>query len=358
MPILWRYALQSYLRVFSLSVCTFIAVLIVARFKEIARFTALSGDWMKTGLFVVYQVPAILPIAIPISALIASLLLFQHLSRTFELTALRASGLSFRSILLPLLVGSLFLSVVNFSICAQMAPFCRREGKTLLYHETSQNPLLLLQRQKLVKIKHAYLNMKVKDEETTKDLVLIVHNDRTQRLGLLLAKKLRMVDDELLGGDLSIVSYINAEKGFDSLIIENQSSMSTSAPLLSVALKRNRPHLDMNALSLKMLRLKVQENGKKAKPARVEILRRISLSLAAFSVTLLGCSFGIEEGRNPSKRNLFAALFLTLIVLISYLLGKGLKNHLFLSSLAFILPHPCIWVCSIFRLHRISGGRV
>src|SRR5579872_4338640 len=114
MPILWRYALQSYLRVFSLSISTFIAVLIVARFKEIARFTALSGDWLKTGLYIVYQIPAILPIAIPISALIASLLLFQRLSRTFELTALRASGLSFRSILSPILFCSLLLTFFNF----------------------------------------------------------------------------------------------------------------------------------------------------------------------------------------------------------------------------------------------------
>lgn len=358
MPILWRYALQSYLRVFSLSVCTFIAVLIVARFKEVARFTALSGDFAKTGLFIVYQIPSILPIAIPISALIASLLLFQRLSRTFELTALRASGLSLRSILLPLLMCSLLLSLLNFSLCAQISPFCRREGKTLLYHETSQNPLLLLQRQKLVKIKHAYLNMKVKNEEMTKDLVLIVHNDSNQRLNLLLARKLRMVGDELLGGDLSIVSYLNSEKGFDSLIIENQSSMSTAAPLLSVALKRNRPRLDVNALDLKMLRIKAQENCKKAKPARVEILRRVSLSMAAFSFTLLGCAFGIEEGRNPSKRNLFAALFLTLTVLVSYLLGKGLKDYLLLGTLAFILPHPFIWFCSIFRLKRISRGHI
>ena len=108
-PILWRYALQSYLRVFLLSVCTFIAVLLVSRFKEIARFAALSSDSLKTALFVVYQFPLILPMAIPISALIASLLLFQRLSRGSELTALRASGLSLRSILTPLLFTSFSL---------------------------------------------------------------------------------------------------------------------------------------------------------------------------------------------------------------------------------------------------------
>jgi lipopolysaccharide export system permease protein len=212
----------------------------------------------------------------------------------------------------------------------------------LLYCETSQNPLVLLQRQKLVKIKHAYLNMKVKNEETTKDLVLIFHNNSNQRLNLLLAKKLRVSGDELLGEDLSIVSYLNADQGFDPLIIENQSSMTTAAPLLSAALKRNRPRLDINSLDLKMLQIKAS--------GRVEIFRRLSLSLAVFSFTLIGCAFGIEQGRQASRRNLFAALLLTLLVLVSYLLGKGIKEFLILGT------HPFTWGCSLWRLRRISRG--
>jgi lipopolysaccharide export system permease protein len=352
MPILWRYALQSYSRVFLLSVCTFIAVLIVSRFKDIARFTALCGDFGKTGLFILYHIPTILPIAIPISALIASLLLFQSLSRSFELTALRSSGLSLRKIVAPLLAISLLLSLLNFSICAEIAPYCRREGKTMIYHETTQNPLLLLQRQKLVKIKHAFLDMEVKDDETTKDLTLIVPNESTKRLSLLSARKLWIEREELIGKDLAVVSYIDSANGFDTLIIENQSTMSTAAPLLSTALKKNRPRLDINALSLKMLTLSA-----KAKPARIEILRRVSLSLAVFSFTLLGCAFGIEQGRNPSKKNLLFALLLTLSVLMSYLLAKELKNFPFFAILAFILPHPFIWFCSTLHLYRISKGR-
>lgn len=353
MPILWRYALQSYLKVFFLSVCTFIAVLIVSRFKEIARFTALSADFGKTSLFIAYQIPTILPIAIPISALIASLLLFQRLSRTFELTALRASGLSLTKILSPLLLTSILLTLFNFSLSSEIAPFCSREGKALIYQETSQNPLLLLQRQKLVKIKHAYLDMKVKDDETTKDLIFIAHNEANERLSLLSARKLWIEGEKLGGDDLSVISYLHSETGFDALIIENQASMTTGAPFLSQALKKNRPHLDINALGLKMLRLST-----KTSQAEIEILRRLSLSLAAFSFTLLGCTFGIEEGKTPSKLNFLFAMLLTLSVLLSYLLGKELKNSLLLATIAFLLPHPFIWLCSVLHLTRISRGNV
>ncbi len=353
MSILWRYALQSYSRVFALSIATFIAVLIISRFKEIARFTALSGDFAMTGLYILYQIPTILPIAIPISALLASLLLFQNMSRSFELTALRASGLSLKKIIAPLLAASMLLSTLNFFICADIAPFCRREGKTMIYHETSPNPLLLLQRQKLVRIKDAYLDMEAKDDQTIKDLILIVPNVATESLSLLSAKKLWIDHEELVGKDLAIISYIPSSFGFDNLIIENQSMMSTSAPLLSTALKKHRPRLDINALNFKMLRI-----HDKPKQALIEMLRRISLSLAPFSFTFLGCAFGIEEGRNPTKKNLFFALLLTLSVLMSYLLGKELKNNPSPALFAFLLPHPFIWLCSGIHLFRIAKGRV
>ncbi len=353
MSILWRYALQSYSRVFFLSVCTFISVLLITRFKEIARFTALSGDFSMTGLFILYHIPTILPLAIPLSALIASLLFFQRISKSFELTALRASGLGFKKIIAPPLSASLLLSFLNFAICAEIAPFCRREGKTMIYHETSPNPLLLLQRQKLVKIRSAYLDMEVKDDETIKDLTLVVANEGTGRLSLISAKKLWLEKEKLVGKDLAILSYLKSDDGFDNLIIENQSLMSTSAPLLSKSLKKSRPKLDINALNLKMLRLHIKPNQ-----AHIEMLRRISLSLAAFSFTFLGCAFGIEEGRTPSKKNLLYALLLTLCVLMSYLLGKELKGSRDLALLAFLLPHPFIWLCSSVHLYRIAKGRI
>jgi lipopolysaccharide export system permease protein len=132
--------------------------------------------------------------------------------------------------------------------------------------------------------------------------------------------------------------------------------MSTAAPVPSAALKKNRPRLEANALNLRMLRIRAAENTKQAKAARVEILRRLSLSIAVFSLTLLGCAFGIEEGRSPSKKGLLYALLLTLAVLISYLLGKELKNYPLFATLAFLLPHLFIWIASFLKLKRISRG--
>ncbi|MEN9654821.1 MAG: hypothetical protein RL235_933, partial [Chlamydiota bacterium] len=341
-PVLWRYILFGYLKIFSISVFTFIAVLLVSRFKEIARFAALSTDFWKALFFTIYQIPLILPIALPISALIASVLLMQRLSRSHELTALRASGVHFPLLFTPLLFGAFILSLLNFSFCSSISPYCRRESKALFYHHTSTNPLLLMQRQQLVKVKHAYLNMDVEQGgKVGKNFVLIAHNESNQRLSLIGARKLRIAGEQLYGQDVVIVSHLpnEARDMFDSLVIENQANMSTSAPVLSAALKKKRPKLEANALDFRMLILRGKEKGKLGKRAAVELFRRISLSLAVLSFTFLGAAFAIDFGRLPSKEGILKALGLTLCVIISYLFGKELKGHPIAAGIAMLMFH-------------------
>ncbi len=340
MPILWRYLLSGFLRIFTLCVCSFVVILLVARFKEIARFAALSSNFAKTWLFVTFQIPLILPLAIPISAFIASLLLFQNMSKSQELTALRASGVRLSTIIAPILLLSLLLSICNFVICGNLAPSCRRSSKELIYNETSTNPLLLLQRQNLVRMKKSFIQMKADDVNCAKDLFLITHNQSNNRLSLLNARKFTISHSELIGKDVAGITHLESENGYDPLILENQSWMSTDASTLSSKIKKNRPNLETSSLEFPMLRLHDK------KKAMNEILRRISLSIAVFSFSILGCYYGIEQGRNLSKKNLMIASSLSIAFMLCYLLGKEVKNPI-LAFLIFFLPHPIFWGASI-----------
>src|SRR3569832_1685770 len=110
MPILWRFLLKSYFQVFLLCMTSFIAALFVMRFKDIAEFATLNSDALSIFLFSLYQLPYVLPLAIPISCVIASMLLFQKLSHYQELTALRAAGVSFCFFFFFFLFGALLLN--------------------------------------------------------------------------------------------------------------------------------------------------------------------------------------------------------------------------------------------------------
>lgn len=228
----------------------------------------------------------------------------------------------------------------------------------MLFRETSANPLLLLQRQNLGRLKHAYLDITLEEEgKIAKDVVLISYNESQKRLILFLAEKLTMQEGELIGQNALILSHPNGtETGFDPLVLENQASISTAAPILSGFLKKSLPKFQANAKGLRMLLMQGNLGKKKsAASARIEILRRTSLSLAVFSFTLLGCAFGVTTGRG-AKQNYVAMLLLALIVMASYLTGKEIKSEPLLTLAIFLLPHPLIWIASLFRLRSIAKG--
>src|SRR5690242_543580 len=185
MPILWRYILRNFFQVFLLCVASFIGVLLVLRFQEIARFAASGAPLLKVLLFLLLQIPYILPIAIPVSCLIAAMLLLQKLSHMHELTALRACGLGLKPIITPILFAGVLLSAVNFTIACELTPRSRAVTKTLIYEMAATNPLFLLQKESLLKLKHVFMDMKVlKASKYAEDVVLVLKNTSTQRLAL------------------------------------------------------------------------------------------------------------------------------------------------------------------------------
>jgi lipopolysaccharide export system permease protein len=300
----------------------------------VARFTAITGDFGKTVWFTVYQIPLILPMAIPISALITS---FQQMEKS-ELTALRASGLSLRRILAPFLVLSILLAAFNFAICASLTPFCKREGSRLLFEESSDNPLVLLQRQKLMRLSHAWLKLDVESENSVQNLLLITPNRSLNHLNLVAARKLEQQGTTLSGEDVALLSYLPDE----TLVLENQKQMVTNAPFLSRLLTRSPGRLDEGALNFKMLQL--ESMG-------LEMARRISLCLAVVTFTLLGCAFSMEVGRSASRKTLLLAFPLVAAVLLGYFLSKNIK-----SAQLVLLPHLLVWLVCWRRLYKISKG--
>lgn len=357
--IVWRYLVFSYIKTFFLSVSAFILTLLISRFKEMTRFAALSGDMWVTVLFIFYQIPLILPLAIPISSLIGAFLLYQRLSRNSELIALRACGMSIQAVLTPVLMTSLLIGLANFALCIEGTPYFRRATKRLLYSKTSKNPLFLLERQKLIQLKHSYLNMHVTQEgKQASDLIVILPYGKQHRLQLFSLKNLDMEDDVLVGTDGTLISYTpsNTIDSFDPLFIETQSTLKTDASLLSQILKKNRPSTDLSSLSLKMLCIQKNQPSRKGLIAQTEIFRRISLGIAVFSFTLIGVSYGIETGRRAFRKNSLVALSLSIGILFGYLFSKEMKAAPFLSFVICFVPHLAVCLFCLRHLFRLSRG--
>lgn len=357
-PVFWRYAISHYIKIFSLTIGSIVSILIVSRFKEIANFAVLTADWSKTALFTLFQIPFILPMALPLSALLASFLLVQKMSKSHETTALRAAGFGLRHILMPLFLIAGFFTLLNFTLSLKITPLCTQKSLEILVQDAPTNPFDLLKKRKLLKQKNIYLQLQEKEDGIT-DFILAVQNGR-QRLKLLVAERLQADGDWITGTSVAVISHRGdlIEGGFHPLLIENQRKMAMNAPIPAKFFKKGTPKMTLRTLDVRMLWQAMQHHKKKGKAAFAEILQRSSLSLAVFTFTLLGAAFGFESGRKPSKTAPIAVLFWALTLLASYFLGKGLRFDPGIAIFAFFLPHILIWLISCRRLQSIAKGNL
>jgi len=362
MPLLWRYLLRNFIQVFLLCVSSFISILIVIRFQEIARFATSGAPLVKVALFTLLQIPYILPIAIPVSCLIAAVLLFQRLSLTHELTAFRACGLGLKSIATPLLFAGIFLTLVNFTIAGELSPRCRSYSKTLIYEMAMSNPLFVLQKESLIRLKNAFYDIGVlKANRYAEDVLLVAKNSSNGRLTLMSAKELALKGDLLKGEQVTLISSVDPkrEDGFDHLVIENQAEMNTKATNLSQFMQTADWSMNYEYLPLRMIVAHdyvVKKRLSLSKIAREEIARRVSLSLATFTFTVIGIAFGMQIGRTRSKKGIFWTIGLAAFYLVCFIAAKSIRHSPLLSISLYLLPHPIILLLSLRGLKAIREG--
>lgn len=379
MPIIWRFLLGRYFKVFCLSLFSFIAVLLITRLDEIAQFATLGAPLALVCIFTFYQILYILPIAIPISSLISSILLYINLSRSHELTALRSSGMGLKYIIMPILLASLLLTSLNFYIVSEWATRSHLFSKQMINELKSINPLLLLQNKQLVKLKEAYVDISsLYGGELARDVIIVINNRNTRRLNLMNAKTLKLSKSILFGNNVSFISSLESDdlRSFDHLVIENQNHTSTLAGDFSMLLKTNGWRLNNDHLQLRLLlvkaKMKMEElahlrknvvEASKIKHASrelnrcfSEISRRFSSSIAVLTFTLMGTAFGIDISRVHSKRGSLTVISLASFFLCMFFAARNFEPYFFLATAFYLLPHLIIVILSFRTLRNVNKG--
>jgi lipopolysaccharide export system permease protein len=363
MPILWRYLLKSYFQVFVLCVLAFISVLLVIRFQEIASFASSGASLQHIGLFTLYQIPYILPIAIPISCLISAMILFQKLSHTHELTAFRTCGLGLGPIAYPLVLCGILLSLLNFTIASEVTPHTRSLSKKLIYEITAENPLVLLQKDTMIKLKNSYIDLKtLKSGKSADDVIFITKQSSSDRLGVMTAKGLSVKKDLLLGKYVTLISSIDPKTpGYDHLVIENQKTMQTEASTLIQYLNRSEWSSSDEYSSLRGILAKetIDPSNRTlaiSKGAELEISKRITLGLAAFTFTFIGVAFGMDISRHRRKKGVLWAFGLASFFMVSFVAAKSFRHTPHTASLVYLLPHVVIFLFCMRSFRAIARG--
>ncbi len=140
---LYSYMLQTFLLVFLM---TFFICLFIFLMQFIWKYV---DDMVGKGLemsvlleFLVYVSLSVVPMSLPLSILLASLMTFGNLGERLELLAIKAAGVSLLRIMRPLIVLIVAISVGGFFFQNNVSPYVQVKMWTLLFSMRQKSPEL------------------------------------------------------------------------------------------------------------------------------------------------------------------------------------------------------------------------
>ncbi|MCQ2229106.1 MAG: LptF/LptG family permease [Bacteroidales bacterium] len=150
-----------------------------------------------------YVALQVVPMALPLAILLAALMTFGNLGENYELTAIKASGVSLFRIMRPLVTLTLILSVVAFWFSNNVLPVANLKFYTLLYSVRQARPELEI-REKVYYDGVDGFRIKI-DRKNPKtgmmyDLIIHDHRDKVNRnVNVTMADSGKMDIDDKLG---------------------------------------------------------------------------------------------------------------------------------------------------------------
>ena len=138
--------IDSYIfkRFIGLFVMTFmICILILLMqflWKHVAELIGKGISWSVLAEFFWYAVLTLVPMALPLAILLASLMTFGNLGENFELTAMKAAGISLFRIIRPLIIFISLVVVGAFYFSNDVLPISQTKLWTLIFSLRQKSP--------------------------------------------------------------------------------------------------------------------------------------------------------------------------------------------------------------------------
>ncbi len=110
--------------------------------KYIDDFVGKGLEWYLIGELMFYVSATLVPMALPLAILLASIMTFGNLAESYELTALKSAGHSLQKVMRPLIITTILMSIGAFFFSNNILPIANLKMGSLLYDITHQKPTL------------------------------------------------------------------------------------------------------------------------------------------------------------------------------------------------------------------------
>ena len=380
LKLLTRYTLKEFFPPFFLALLCFTSILLL---DEIFRLTKL---FVQKGIsprylieLLVYVLPATIVVTLPMSVLVGILLALGRFSTDNEITAMKAHGVGFHQILIPLLLMAILLSLVDLGFMDYALPRGNVAYLALKRDISRRNPAFVFEEGVIMKEleREGKLWMYEDIDEKTKHLqnVKVWDSIWSGRPRLIRADE-AIIDFEAgqawlkLNNGVTYESVQGDAEGFRVTTFEKQKiALNFTETLERTEFESKRPR------SMKISRLKAHiedlEGRVNLSPddtflpgqlrrAKVEYHKKFALPFACLAFGLIGVPLGLMVKRSGKMVGAGIGLMLILIYYLLLQFGQEAgRNEALPPSFAMWIPNIVIGLLGLgFNAHTMLSGRL
>jgi len=355
-----RYLLREWLRVFLITLIGFpILTIVIDLTDKLDTYMARGIKPAAVALSYVFDLPEKMFLVLPVSVLFATVFTVGSLGRHSELTAAKASGISFHRLVRPLFgaAGAAFLAGLLLGEIAPVATSRRLEmlGEKAIRSTSSRYNFVYRADGGWV---YAIRALELRTREAT-DLMLEREGSGTAYPTIVLAAQRAIYRDSatprprwtLLRGTLRYMAG-NEPGGerafeFDSLLTRTM----TERPVDLLA-EPKAPD-EMRYGELRGYIDALTRSGSNAKKLQVELALKIAIPFICLLIALFGAPLAISSPKSGAAWGVAASLATTFIVLLMFQLAKAVgAGGVLPPALAAWTPNILVGVAAVYLLRK------
>lgn len=213
MKIIDRYILKSFLITFS---SVFLILMFIFILQTIWLYISeLAGkdlDIVIVLKFIFYFMPKLIPLVLPLSILLASIMTFGSLAENYEFAAMKSGGISLQRAMRSLIIFIFFLSIATFYFANNLIPWSEFKSYNLRQNIARVKPAMVIVEGQFNQV--GDMNIKIEEKYGDHDQYLknvVIHKrleDQNGNYTIILSKR-----GELIGNENSNILQLVLEDG-------------------------------------------------------------------------------------------------------------------------------------------------
>lgn len=348
MKIINRFLLSNFLRILSLSTSAFIGIyLLIDFFEKVDDFIdhkAVAWDYF---VYMSNSIPVILIQILPLAILTTMVLTLGGLSRTNEITALRACGVSLWRIVKPLMSLALALSFILLLLNEFVIPWNAKNLNYLLEVKMSGKRNIQLTRNEIwYREKGKIINIAVANpQQKLLQGVTIFTFDKQQRIVKREdVPRATFTDNRWLAQSLTVRTF-DPQSGDMINVEQHENSPFNFDKVPSDFSREDNLKNELNFSQLAARVKKLESEGYDATHQRVDMNNRIATPFTCLIMGFLGVPFALQRGRNS---NIALGIGLSLGIGVVYFIIQSLVTAFGYSSA--LPPFVAAWTANFIFL--------